>query len=398
MRAAAPTPSLAPLDLTPVHAALHRYQTLETELSALLLERDDVVRAALVALLARQHMVILGKPGTAKSMLIEQLAARISPSTGGGLQTFVWLMTRFTTPEELFGPISVTGLKTDDYRRITTNKLPEAELVFLDEIFKASSSIGNALLTLLNERKFDNGSTRINVPLISLFGASNEMPQGEDTAALWDRMGLRVQVEYVSETGFAKLLRHTAAMTAPTCMPQLELVALQEAIKAMPIPDVVIQALIQLRKELKGKGIEASDRRWRQSLDLIRAHALIEGRGMAEEDDLTILRDALWHGPEQRQEIGRMVARLANPLVGQAVEEGDRAATVYQAVMDAQGQGTPTEQMTAAVEGNTKLKQSALTLKRMIEQAQSQGRSTSRIERVIQQVDGMRQEVAMLIL
>lgn len=264
---------------------------------------------------------------------------------------------------------------------------------------QASSAIGNALLTLLNERKFDNGSTRITVPLISLFGASNEMPQGEDTAALWDRMGLRVQVDYVSETGFTALLRRTALTTAPTVMPQLELVALQEALKLMPIPDGVIDALGHLRKELKGTGIEASDRRWRQSLDLLRAHALVEGRGIVEEDDLTILRDTLWQVPEQRHEIGRIVARLANPLVGKAVEEGDRANTAYQAVMEVQRQQVSDEdKMKAAVEGNTKLKQSSTTLKRIKEQAQAQGRSTSRIDRVIHQVEAWRHDVAMVIL
>ena len=187
------TTTVSPAQIAPL---VQRYLDLERDLNSVLFERDEAIRCALVALLTRQHIVLLGPPGTAKSMLVTELANRISPATGGGLRSFVWLMTRFTTPEELFGPISVQGMKKDEYRRILTNKLPEAELVFLDEVFKANSAVLNALLTILNERQFDNGPARLAVPLISLFGASNEMPQGEDLAALWDRFALRVMVEY----------------------------------------------------------------------------------------------------------------------------------------------------------------------------------------------------------
>jgi MoxR-like ATPase len=136
-------------------------------------------------------------------MLVNELASRI----GDGLRTFTLLLTRFTTPEELFGPMSVAGLKKDEYRRLTAGKLPESELAFLDEIFKANSAVLNALLTLLNERLFDNGSHRITCPLITCFGASNEMPQGEDLGALWDRFALRLMVDYVGDGAFAQLVR-----------------------------------------------------------------------------------------------------------------------------------------------------------------------------------------------
>ncbi|MCI0664929.1 MAG: AAA family ATPase, partial [Acidobacteria bacterium] len=166
------------LDLASIKQPLDKLQVIEHELTATLIERDEVIRASLVALLARQHLVVLGPPGTAKSALVTSLAERISPQNGAGLRSFAYLMTRFTTPEELFGPVSVSGLKRDEYRRITAGKLVEAELVFLDEIFKASSAILNALLKIANERVFHNGDQEMYVPLISLFGASNEMPQG----------------------------------------------------------------------------------------------------------------------------------------------------------------------------------------------------------------------------
>ena len=145
------------LGLASIKPSLDKLHAIERDLTATLIERDEVIRASLVALLARQHLVVLGPPGTAKSGLVTELSRRISPQSGAGLRSFAYLMTRFTTPEELFGPVSVSGLKRDEYRRVTAGKLVEAELVFLDEIFKASSAILNALLKIANEGDRDDG-------------------------------------------------------------------------------------------------------------------------------------------------------------------------------------------------------------------------------------------------
>ncbi|MFV9505462.1 MAG: AAA family ATPase [Oscillochloridaceae bacterium umkhey_bin13] len=386
------------LDLTPISTPLQHLQTLEADLCARLLERDETVRAALVAVIARQHIVLLGAPGTAKSMLVELLAARIT-SAGSAASIFVWLLTRFTTPDELFGPISVAGLKKDEYRRITTNKLPEADFAFLDEIFKANAAVLNALLALLNERVFDNGPRRVTVPLQTCIGASNELPQGDDLRALWDRFALRLMITPVSDTAFPRLLRMAALTTPPACMAASELATLQQTTQHIPIPDGIIDALAALRKELAGKGMTASDRRWRQSLDLLRAHALIEGRGIVEEDDLAILRDVLWTNPEQRSELGRAAARLANPLIAKAVELGDQSASIHDAVMAAQRDGQDEQaKMQAAIEGATRLKTTAAQIKRLLEQAQAQGRTTTRIAKIATQVQELRTQVAELVL
>ncbi|HET8628674.1 MAG TPA: AAA family ATPase, partial [Thermomicrobiales bacterium] len=337
-------PAQAPAAAPPadLDAALDRLRAIEAEIAALVLGRDDTVRAALLAVLARQHLALLGPPGTAKSQLVELLAERLAPvpaapgGPGGGLRCFVWLMTRYTTPDELFGPIAPLELKHNRYVRITTNKLPEAEFAFLDEIFKANSAILNALLTITHERAFDNGPERVPVPLISLFGASNELPQGEDLGALWDRFLLRTVVEYVDDGDFARLLRLAAGATPPTTLPRADLLALQAAAAALPVPDGIVAALVQLRKDLAGRGIVASDRRWRHLLGVLRAYALLEGRAAVEEDDLIVLKDILWQAPEQRQEIGRAAARLANPLNARAVELGDQAVGVYAAATDRQ--------------------------------------------------------------
>ncbi|MCI0665675.1 MAG: AAA family ATPase [Acidobacteria bacterium] len=398
-------------NLTSIKPFFDKLQSLERELTTSLIERDEVIRASIVALLARQHLIILGPPGTAKSALVTSIAERISPQNGAGLRSFAYLMTRFTTPEELFGPVSVAGLKRDEYRRITRGKLVEAELVFLDEIFKASSAILNALLKIANERVFHNGDQEMQVPLISLFGASNEMPQGNELEALWDRFLLRFRVGYVSETGFAKFIRAASAKlgakqnghkpngSQPMTLLQSELVALQQSVEQVIISIATIDLIEQLRKDLAGKGIIISDRRWGQALGVLQAHAITEGRDAVTEDDLVFLKHVLWQSPEQQTEIGKALARIGNPLNSKAVDYEDQAASVHRECMDAQQAAQSEEQkMQAAIEANTKLKQIGVKLQDLREQAVEQGRNTNRIDKVIEAVVKMKQEIASLVL
>ena len=169
-------------------------RTIRDELAQLFLERADVIDGALTALLSGHHVLLIGPPGSAKSMLADELCRRLDGAT-----YFQWLLTKFTTPEELFGAVSLAALERDEYRRVTTAKLPEAHIAFLDEVFKASSSILNAILTLLNERRFHNGREVLSVPLIALFGASNELPEDDELQALYDRFLLRFVVGYIDE-------------------------------------------------------------------------------------------------------------------------------------------------------------------------------------------------------
>ncbi|MBO0784126.1 MAG: AAA family ATPase, partial [Ktedonobacteraceae bacterium] len=143
-----PMTALTSLDLTPVHPTLATFEQLETELSQVLLERQEAIHTALLALLTREHLILVGPPGTAKSRLIAQLAHQIRTSQGGSLSCFHWLMTRFTTPEDLFGPVSLQGLHQDRYVRKTAGRLPTASLVFLDEVLRGSDPILETLLTL----------------------------------------------------------------------------------------------------------------------------------------------------------------------------------------------------------------------------------------------------------
>jgi len=231
--------------------------SIREELGQIFLERDELIDGALVALLAAQHVLVIGPPGTAKSMLADEVCRRLT-----GARYFQWLLTRFTTPEELFGAVSLKALEEDDYRRLTTHKLPEAHIAFLDEVFKASSSILNTILTLMNERRFHNGREVVEVPLLTLFAASNELPEDDELLALHDRFLLRFVVDYLGEDfRFLKLLQ----ARPPAARTTLPLGALEEArarAAALPVPGEVLRAMTDLRRELRAKNVIVSDRRW----------------------------------------------------------------------------------------------------------------------------------------
>jgi len=379
-----------PSGAVPLSGAVATLRAIESELCAAFLEREDQVRGLLTGLLSNQHLLLIGPPGTAKSALVSAVVGRLT-----GARIFTWLMTRFSTPEELFGPISLAGLEQDQYRRLTTGKLPEAHVAFLTEIWKANSAILNALLTLCNERVFYNDGQPVACPLLCLVGDSNELPQGDDLGALFDRFALRYTTDYLTDGGFARLLSAPPAPATPSSGATLslaDLCALQAAAAALPLPQSVLDALVTLRSDLRGEGVIASDRRWRQSLSLLRAHALLEGRAAVEEDDLAILQHSLWQTPEQHKVVGKAVARRANPLNAKAMEVFDRARSAFEAAQAA-ATSEPDKAPTVAIEAHTKLKAALDELDRLAEAATGAGRSVARVEAAREKVHAMNRHV-----
>ena len=238
-----------------------KLKKIREELKQTFLERADLIDGALAALLSSHHLLIIGPPGTAKSMLADELCRRID-----GANYFQWLLTRFTTPEEIFGAVSLKALEQDDYRRVTNRKLPEAHIAFLDEIFKANSSILNSILTLINERLFHNGKEIVKCRLLTFFGASNELPEEEELTALYDRFLVRFVVGYIVED--FRFLRMLESQKSPerTTLTLVELTELQRQARAVTIPAHVYRSIADIRRELNKKNILASDRRYRQSL------------------------------------------------------------------------------------------------------------------------------------
>jgi MoxR-like ATPase len=356
------------------------------ELQQMFLERGELTQGALVGLLAGQHVLVIGPPGTAKSMLADEVCRRLT-----GARYFQWLLTRFTTPEELFGAVSLKALEQDDYRRLTTQKLPEAHVAFLDEVFKASSSILNTILTLMNERRFHNGREVVAVPLLTLFAAANELPEDDELLALQDRFLLRFVVDYIAEDfRFLKLLQ-ARPPAERTTLSLAELDAARAEAAALPVPGHVLRTITDLRRELGRRNVVASDRRWAQSVGVLRAHAYLEGRQEVTEQDVAFLEHVLWRDPAERTAVREAIRELLHGyedevrvLLYQSRELRDYALREWESA----------ELRTrAAVEAHTKLANILSRVDAILGQARAGGRPTSSVETLRHEIADIQQEM-----
>ena len=282
----------------PLHARLRAVaQTLEQQF----IGKDEVIRLMCIAVIAGEHCVLLGPPGTAKSALIRTLSKLLQA------QYFEYLLTRFTEPNEIFGPVDIAAFREGTYRRNTKGMLPEAEIVFLDEIFKSNSAILNALLTLLNERKFASGGQVIECPVLSVFGASNEVPADETLNAIFDRFLLRVHSDNLDAYHFNELLvrgieqeiRQLENKPVQPLVAAAEIAELRRSFgKQMQFSDAFLSSYKGLVFQIRAEGVSLSDRRVIKLLKLFSASAYIDGRQQADASDFFILKH-IWNNQDQ---------------------------------------------------------------------------------------------------
>lgn len=288
-----------------------RFSTLLDALEKGLYERREIVGLTLLAALAGESVFMLGPPGVGKSLIARRLKFAFKDS-----ESFEYLMTRFSTPEEIFGPVSIRKLKEDRYERKTTNYLPGAQIVFLDELWKAGSAIQNALLTVLNERIYRNGEEVLKTDIRCIIAASNELPSESDLLGpLYDRFLVRYELKPIrSATLFARMLGektdiHSDTVPEPIKIKQEEWQTWQESVSKVTLTDSVTNIIHVVREKINAynnrqddplQRIDVSDRRWKKIIALLRAVAFVHERNQVHLADCFIMTHCLWIKPEQR--------------------------------------------------------------------------------------------------
>ena len=355
-----------------------RIEQLLWEMNRGIFEKETEISLSLLAALAGESVILLGPPGVAKSMVARQLKTAFKDA-----QSFEYLMSRFSTPDEIFGPVSIQKLKTSDtYERAVDGYLPTADVVFLDEIWKAGPAIQNTLLTVINEKIFRNGNREMHLPLKLLVAASNELPaKGEGLEALWDRFVIRIESRPIKQeknframllessptdsTDFTDYVRkgivqeqkaHHANLKKDTESVELNMfsqngkdksvlsvksvgdlrISAEEyaewtnQISGIGVSEAVLDAISSIRKSLRAvnvdeaaerRNIYVSDRRWKNIVRLLRTSAFIQDRAEVAICDLLPIYHCLWQEPEERDAIRNIVIRaLFAPFADKLVE------------------------------------------------------------------------------
>lgn len=302
-----------------------KFVDVRRDLNLGMIEREAEIDAVLTALVAGESVLLVGPPGTGKSMLGDAVCDWLDG------RKFDILLNKFTTPEEVNGPVSLKGLKEDRYERIIAGKLPTAEIAFLDEIFKASSAILNTLLKILNERRFVNGDKVVDCPLQLCLAASNEWPGEQDgkqeLGALFDRFLIRRTVQPVQDPrNMERLLWDSdLSVSLSSTITIGEIETARSSAADIGFTDEAKQAFEQIISQLRNEGISPGDRRLRKSVGIAKAFAYINGADEVVPDHLEILSDVLWEDPvEQPKTCRQVIGKIANPsglIVNQLLAE-----------------------------------------------------------------------------
>lgn len=324
--------------------ATNKHDRIEKLLDVLgsgLYEKETAVKLGLLTALAGESMFMLGAPGCAKSKIIRRIKEAFKADDKDGVKYFETLLNQFTTPEEVFGNISLKALngelpdengnKKEEYRRLTEGMLPEADIAFLDEIWKASPAILNTLLTIVNERKFHNGSKVMNVPLKALFAASNELPaKGKGLEALYDRFIFRLPVDFIkNEDDFFEMIDQPAHEEfklndedKKLLITNTELKEWAKEIDKVSLSEVSKQVISAIRKEMtllndgmydedkkNGELFEVGDRRWKKIAHILKTSAFLNDRNEVDLMDCSLIENCIWGTEKQQKKAKEIVEK-----------------------------------------------------------------------------------------
>lgn len=306
-------------------------------------ERDEAIALSLLSALSGESIFLLGLPGVGKSMIARRLKLAFKDAA-----VFEYLMSRFSTPDEIFGPVSISKLKDEDrYERMVAGYLPDAEVVFLDEIWKAGPAIQNALLTVLNEKVYLNGNQELRLPVKAIIAASNELPaEDEGLEALWDRFLVRYIVEPIREKdNFFRLICDEQALE-PACVEYQPLSdedydRIRSGSGRVTLPTEIMELLYDLRQSVNTlpkmeddddvgamENCYVSDRRWKKITGILRTSAFLNGREAVDMSDLLLLEFLLWDNDGMIPKLRGLISERIAACVFAKVESTFRAIAV----------------------------------------------------------------------
>lgn len=286
------------------------------KLSAGLYEKEEVIALTLLCALAGKSIFLFGLPGTAKSLIVRRIASAFEDS-----KYFGQLMNRFSTPEDVFGPVSLAKLKEDKFERQMEGYLPMADFVFLDEIWKSSPAILNTLLTIINEKVYRNGSQEVKVPLKALVAASNETPpKGQGLEAMYDRFIMRLLVEPAKGADNFKALIADKDISFDAGFSKEEKIStkdweeLKNKIESVKVPENVFNIIIAIKNEIEeynknNEPIYISDRRWKNIVSLLKAAAYFCDREEIQPVDCFLIRHCVWTLEENIEEVKKIIEK-----------------------------------------------------------------------------------------
>jgi MoxR-like ATPase len=296
-----------------------KVKTIENDLNDYFVERKNEIHGLLLGLISGSNVLLIGPPGTAKSMLVSSWAKTLDKS-----KYFAWQLHQFSTPEELFGPYSLSLLDQDKYVRITEGKMPDADIAFIDEVFKCSHGNLNAMLSILNERVFFNDGKAVPLDLKCVIGASNEVPEdGDHLEAFMDRFTLKYIVDPIVENeNFATMLKNSEIFYPKTSVTMEEVRNASQEINRISIDESIVSLIIELRNKLSTKipgknkttlAVNVTDRMFRLATRILKAEAWLNGASSVVEDDLEILQNVLWSDPTDKLKVYSSILEVINP-------------------------------------------------------------------------------------
>lgn len=354
-----------------MHPVATTLREIEGQLNAFFLERKDVIRAMILAVLSKEHAFVLGPPGTGKSALVRALVNAIT-----GARLFEIGLSKTRPREAVLGPLDIKEFRENgNYFTKTKGFLLDSEFAFLDEIGKMSDVLGHDMLAALNERlqhEVNGGRSTKPIPLYTAFTASNELiaHESDDAAALWDRLLFRVIVDYLQDpSNFAALLRGgTPPPTSTVDFADLQKV-IDVEVPSIPISDEALAALVRLRHDLAKEHIYPSDRRWKQSVKALQAQAFLEGREEILDEDLAVLRWTLWETVEQVEKVERMALTASNPFIDELFQIRAQIREISEGIQTRVGGSDENAKLNYGKEANTKLKAARDSLDRLLKTA-----------------------------